>query len=359
VGTFAFSIGVEPSVLTVVDDVAVGLQAQAFGDLADVDRVEVLRGPQSTLFGKAASAGAILITTKAPSDKLTANAEVMINDNHEQRYQLGVSGPLGGSGLSFRASGVLGRYDGNVRNLTTGNRINGGDTDAFRFKLRYEPNNNFDATLSAYYVKSSQNCCANVALAVPAGSLLFNIPPLGLPGLPVGPVFAGITPGTENHFTRLDVEPTANIKDYGASLKFNVALGEHTFTSITGLSKYNLTDFTDFDGTDLDILAYVNPTAVPLQRGSLTQNGEFIAKTFSQEVRIASPKGRFEYLVGAYFAGNDFTRRFRRDASRIQVRNWEGNTSTDSAALFFNGGFSILEGTRLIGELRYNHETIR
>jgi iron complex outermembrane recepter protein len=359
VGTFAFSIGVEPSVLTVVDDIAVGLQAQAFGDLADVERVEVLRGPQSTLFGKAASAGAILVTTKAPSSKFTANAEVMLNDNHEQRYQLGVSGPLGESGFSFRASAVLGRYDGNVRNLTTGHLINGSNSDAFRFKLRFEPNNSFDATLSAYYVKSQQDCCASVVLDVPAGSSLFNIPQLGLAGIPAATVFAGITPGIKNHLTRLDVEPTADVKDYGASLKFNVALGEHTFTSITGLSKYSLTDRTDFDGSDLDIFAYVAPAANPLQHGSLTQSGEFIAKTFSQEVRIASPKGRFEYLVGGYFAGNDFTRRFRRDASRIQTRSFEGTTSSDSSALFFNGNFSIVDGTRLIGGLRYNHETIR
>ncbi|HEY0800837.1 MAG TPA: TonB-dependent receptor plug domain-containing protein, partial [Steroidobacteraceae bacterium] len=62
VGTFAFSVAAEPSVLVVVDDVAVGYQAQAFTDLVDIDRVEVLNGPQSTLFGKSASAGLVNVT---------------------------------------------------------------------------------------------------------------------------------------------------------------------------------------------------------------------------------------------------------------------------------------------------------
>jgi iron complex outermembrane receptor protein len=71
VGTFAYSIAAEPSVLVVIDDVAVGYQAQAFTDLVDIDRVEVLSGPQSTLYGKSASAGLVAVTTQAPSSTFT------------------------------------------------------------------------------------------------------------------------------------------------------------------------------------------------------------------------------------------------------------------------------------------------
>jgi iron complex outermembrane receptor protein len=77
VGTFAYSIAAEPSVLVVIDDVAVGYQAQAFTDLVDIDRVEVLNGPQSTLFGKSASAGLVNVTTKAPTDTFTYYGDVM------------------------------------------------------------------------------------------------------------------------------------------------------------------------------------------------------------------------------------------------------------------------------------------
>src|SRR5271163_4034754 len=88
VGTFAFSIAAEPSVLVVVDDVAVGYQAQAFTDLVDLDRIEVLNGPQSTLFGKSASAGVVNVTTKDPTSEFTVFGDVKATNDHEQRYTL-------------------------------------------------------------------------------------------------------------------------------------------------------------------------------------------------------------------------------------------------------------------------------
>ncbi len=111
IGTFAFSVAAEPSVLVVVDDVAVGYQAQAFTDLVDIDRVEVLNGPQSTLFGKSASAGVVNVTTKAPTDTLTYFGDVKVTNDDEQRATLSVSGPLSDT-VSFsgqRRLSLLGR----------------------------------------------------------------------------------------------------------------------------------------------------------------------------------------------------------------------------------------------------------
>src|SRR3984957_3782155 len=104
VGTFAYSIAAEPSVLVVIDDVAVGYQAQAFTDLVDIDRVEVLNGPQSTLFGKSASAGLVNVTTKAPTDTFTYYGDVMATNDDEERVSLSLSGPISDT-LSFRMSG--------------------------------------------------------------------------------------------------------------------------------------------------------------------------------------------------------------------------------------------------------------
>jgi len=88
VGTFAYSIAAEPSVLVVIDDVAVGYQAQAFTDLVDIDRVEVLNGPQSTLFGKSASAGLVNVTTKAPTNTFTYFGDVKATTDDEQRVTM-------------------------------------------------------------------------------------------------------------------------------------------------------------------------------------------------------------------------------------------------------------------------------
>jgi iron complex outermembrane receptor protein len=123
IGTFAFSIAAEPSVLVVVDDVAVGYQAQAFTDLVDLDRVEVLNGPQSTLFGKSASAGVVNVTTRAPTNTFTFFGDAKATNDHEQRYTLSLSGPISDT-LTYRVSGAVRSYGGNVDNLTTGHKIN-------------------------------------------------------------------------------------------------------------------------------------------------------------------------------------------------------------------------------------------
>ncbi len=349
VGTFAFSIGVEPSVLTVIDDVAVGLQAQSFGDLADLQRVEVLRGPQSTLFGKAASAGVINVTTQAPSRDFTGRAEVLATTDNEQRYVLGLSGPLGSEKLLFRVTGTLGRYEGNVRNLTSGKKINGRDFENVRAKLKFEPSDEFDATLSGYFTKARQNCCAPVVNRLPAGLNLF-----GNAGVPATAIFAGITPGIENNATRLDLEPVADVKDYGGSLKFNVKLGSHTLTSITAATHYHLADLTDFDGSDLNVRA-----AFGTGTGGFTQGGSFDAKTFSQEIRLTSPGGNaFEYLIGAYFASNKFSRVFARTAPPVQVRSWQGDTKSDVTAFFAQGSYKLTEALKLLGGVRFNSERI-
>src|SRR5258707_2074039 len=138
VGTFAFSVAAEPSVLVVIDDVAVGYQAQAFTDLVDIDRVEVLNGPQSTLFGKSASAGLVNVTTKAPTDTFTYFGDVKATSDHEQRASLSVSGPITDT-LSFRLSGSFRYWGGNVNNLTSGNTIDDDRTGAVRAKLQWRP----------------------------------------------------------------------------------------------------------------------------------------------------------------------------------------------------------------------------
>lgn len=353
IGTFALSIGVEPAVLVVVDDVAMGLQAQGFNDLADIERVEVLRGPQSTLFGKAASAGVISITTRAPSDVLTAQASLMLTDDDEQRYAVSLSGPLF-EGLSFRANATIGRFDGNVKELTTGRWINGRASENYRFKLRYEPRSDFDATLIAYYNKSDQDCCASVPVVTSPGAIaLFSFTPFSV-------LQAGITPSTSNRQTRVDPIPTADARDKGASLNMNVELGDHTVTSITALSDYILRDRTDSD-------LHVGPLRLAPIFGPLSgltfpqgffQVGSYEADTLSQEVRVTSPNGPFQYLVGAYFAANDYRRTFYRN-NPLALANWVGSTSSDTIAFFGQGEVEVVPGTRLLGGLRWSREKIR
>ena len=104
VGTSAFSIAAEPSVSVVVDEVPLVRQAQAFNNLVDIDRIEVLRGPQGTLFGKNASAGLVNIVTKAPSDEFSGSITGRLTDDDEKSVQMSLSGPISET-LSYRISG--------------------------------------------------------------------------------------------------------------------------------------------------------------------------------------------------------------------------------------------------------------
>ncbi len=114
IGTYAYSIATEPSVAVVIDDVPQAFQAAAFAALVDVQQVEVLRGPQNTLFGKSASAGVISITTQAPTDHFTARLDAMTTDDGEQRYSGTLSGPISET-LKVRLAANYSDYRGNVQ----------------------------------------------------------------------------------------------------------------------------------------------------------------------------------------------------------------------------------------------------
>ena len=85
IGTYAYSIATQPSTVVVIDDIPQAFQSEAFTSLVDVQQIEVLRGPQSTLFGKSASAGVISITTQGPTDVFSGHAEVMATNDHEEK----------------------------------------------------------------------------------------------------------------------------------------------------------------------------------------------------------------------------------------------------------------------------------
>jgi iron complex outermembrane receptor protein len=119
VGTALFNVGLESSVSFVVDGVVLSRQGQGFQDLIDIERVEVLRGPQGVLFGKNATAGVINVVTKRPSKTLTIEGEAVVAEDEEYRLRGSISGPLGGS-AGFRLTGFWNDVGGHIQNIATG-----------------------------------------------------------------------------------------------------------------------------------------------------------------------------------------------------------------------------------------------
>ena len=364
IGTFAFSVAAEPSVLVVVDDVAVGYQAQAFTDLVDIDRVEVLNGPQSTLFGKSASAGLVNVTTRPPTSTFTYFGDLKLTDEDEQRATLSLSGPLSDT-LSFRVSAAARHWRGDVRDLVSGARIDDDRSGGVRAKLQWRPNENLNAQFTVHFNEDRANCCAVPLVRLDAGALA-----LGVAALPPSVAIPGVVPGADNTAVSVDQVPIANAEDVGLTSHVSYDFGNVTLLAITGIDQYRLHDLTDNDTTSADVMQYFtpftntqpagsNPPSSPLSHGGLLQGGRFAVKTFSQEFRVASNgQHDFNYLLGAFFSNEDLTRSFARGfvANRRAIANWRGETRYDNYALFGQTNWVFLPHTTLITGLRLNRE---
>ena len=364
VGTFAYSIAAEPSVLVVIDDVAVGYQAQAFTELVDIDRVEVLNGPQSTLFGKSASAGVINVITKAPTSTFTYFGDVKFTNDDEERATFSLSGPISDT-VSFRLSGAGRYWGGNVHNVASGGKVDDDRQGSVRGKLQWKPNEDLTAQFTLHYNEDRADCCSSPLTRLDPGSKLFGVaaltPAVTMPGFAAGP---------NNTTVDINQPPKAYQEDAGFTAHISYDYGDVTLLAITGVDQYHLHDLTDYDTSDVDVLQYFtpftntqtagsNPGSSPLLHGGLLQGGRFSVNTFSQELRLTSNGQRnFNYLLGAYFSAEDLVRNFGRGfvGNTKAIANWRGETRYNDYALFGNTTWTFLPKTTLIAGLRLNRE---
>jgi iron complex outermembrane receptor protein len=160
IGTFSYAIGVEPSVSVIIDEVPVATTGQAFANLADVERVEVLRGPQSTLFGKNASAGVINIVTKNPSEEFEGSVEITGADDDYYRFAGSVSGPISDS-VGFRLNAYYDDFGGNIENALGGDDLQATESQGVRAKVRIDASEDLTVTVTADYNELDQTFSAS------------------------------------------------------------------------------------------------------------------------------------------------------------------------------------------------------
>lgn len=333
----------------VIDDVPLAFQAQAFTDLIDLDRVEVLRGPQSTLFGKAASAGLVNVTTSAPTDTFTAKADLRVATKDEQRAAFSVSGPISET-LGFRLSADASHFGGLVTNLETGEKVNGRKEKGVRGKLQWTPAEALDLTFNARYRRTKADCCVGVLQTLDPTANFYN-----LPAFPQSTVLAGITPGRDNLNIRLDEQVKSNTKDRGGSIRVAYDFDEVTLMSISSFTKFDLSDAQDLDGTAANFNPVVNPGA---PAGGRVNYGHFGAESWTQELRLLSAgDGPFSYVGGLFFADTDLSRTYFRGPT-ISRSNWDATAGNTNYAAFAQGNWEFVEGTSLITGLRLTHEKV-
>ena len=280
-GTSGNNIGLEPSVAMFVDGVYRSRAIAQISDLPDIQRVEVLRGPQSTLFGKNASAGVISIVTKEPSFDFGGMVEASYG-NYDAMVAKGyLTGPIGETLAASFAAGIN-RRDGYVTNLFNGDDVNNRDRWFTRGQLMFEPSDRFQFRVIGDYDKITEKCCAAFNLQRSNQGFTNIVEAVG------GRVndFNGVPEADEIYS---DVVPFSNVRNWGLSGQADAEFGALTLTSITAYRDTKLNADQDVDFTSARLATGANI-------------GQARIKTFTQEVRVASDfDGPVNFLVGGYY----------------------------------------------------------
>ena len=350
-----FTSSSEQNVGTVVDNVVVPF-GNPVNSLGDLERVEVLKGPQGTQFGKNASSGVVNITTKKPDiGAFSGKAFASYGELDEWNVNGSVNLPVSQNS----ALAVFGFYrsnDGFLKNVVLDKKWGGEKSYGARAKYLLEASDDLSIYLIGDYSKIKRTgpgqlwtlnrlpSFANPLMAARFGNL----------------AALGVTPGIDNMQSVEDYDGYTSEENYGASLEVNIGLGEYQLTSITAWRRLNEGDQVfAIDGSSTSVF---------------TAQQEGVDQSFlSQELRLSSPSGSaLEFTAGVYGSkrkvgdGNDYSRAQLRPGAPfggpiVSISGGQSNTQTrsDSLAAFFDGKYRLSEQFSLIGGFRYQYDWVK
>ena len=296
IGTVGDNPGLESSVAVFIDGVYRSRIGTGLTELGPVDRVEVLRGPQGTLFGRNASSGLIHVITAKPKFATEAYGEASIGNYNLRRIDLGVNAALSDT-IAARIDGVFMKRDGFLKDVISGDKVNNRNRWLLRGQLLYQPTDSFSVRIIGDYSKRNEECCGAVYL--PTRDYLATS---GNTGVDQPSTIARIERGlgaviNDNPNDReTSITPgrsyNSDVVDYGLSAEINYDFGAAELTSITAYRVNELQRGQDADFNNLDIL---------YRDGSGGSANRF--KTFTQEVRLQGKafNDRLDWLVGGFF----------------------------------------------------------
>lgn len=284
--------GFEQSAAQFVDGVHFGRAQLARAPFLDIAQVEVLRGPQSILFGKNSTAGAVSITTAKPTDEFEAKITALYEPEHgEEDLRFVVSGPLTDT-LSGRVAVLDRSMDGYYENTTLNREESGDEERVFRGTLAWKPTDNWNVTLKLED-GSFDSDGRNIEVVQPVEQ---TIP--GRATVPYANALRAFSNGTYELDTQQDFKRQSN-GDYSyndtenATLTIETSLGDHTLTSVTGHNAYNYRELCDCDFIGLSVF-------------NILSDEDF--EQLSQEIRIASPTdGVISYIGGVFYQSSELT----------------------------------------------------
>lgn len=356
VGTINFAIAAESSVAFVLDGVVLARAGEAFGDLYDVERIEVLRGPQGTLFGKNASAGVVSLVTKRPGKEFGGTVELTAAEGSEYKGKVAVDLPLSDT-VRARLTGFTGTYDGNITNLYTADpaakkpKVNGYDRKGVRGVVEWDASEALKWTFIADYRKSDDDSLAEV---------IGTSPTAGANQAALLSLLSGVAlNGDKTRQVRHNQTSLSEEEGWGFSAQADYTVGDHTITSITAWREWDI--FGQRDGDWLDrTAAYVGNAFAQLHDYGPQDN-----RTFSQELRIASPSGQsLEYVAGAFYSNSKGDRTFTRDttvctASTLAIDATGVRPCLPGASTFVSGTSSATFGSKSESVAGFAQGTLR
>jgi len=355
--------GLENGVGFYVDGVYYGRPGQSQFDLVDLKQIEVLRGPQGTLFGKNTTAGAINITTQTPSFTPEFSGEANLGDFNYHQVRASISGPVVPDRLAVRLSVADTHRDGFLTNRFNGSLAQDYDNFTIRGQLLFTPTSRLSFRVIGDWSNQNQRFVLNVPVgyfttyangaAIP-NTILQRAQRANYALLPANP-FARIGDS--------DSPYQARQRSYGVSGEVNWTLGNATLTSITAYRWWDWDPANDGDGTGLPV------TTIAQQVNRQRQ--------FSEEVRLASNGyNRIDYVVGAYYfwqtvrgygtsaygaaAANWFLPTVPASVSNAALNGFRTDSisipNTKSVAVFGQADWHITSSLTLTGGVRYTHE---
>ncbi|MEO5494868.1 MAG: TonB-dependent receptor [Sphingomonas sp.] len=317
-GNGANNIGIEPSVGVFIDGVYRSRSSAQIGDLPNIQRVEVLRGPQSTLFGKNASAGIISIVTEVPKFEFGGSAEASYGNYNAVVLKADVTGPVA-KNVAFSLAGNYNRRDGYANYVNLGIKGNNRNRYGVRGQLLFEPSSDFKIRLIGDYDRIDEICCTVANL--------FDGPTGGA---------VRAVGGQVNSNQRYSYNSYANfpsvtkIDNYGFSGQIDFAVTPQlALTSISSYRRVKTFTNADSDFTSADLIG----------SNQLTTKVD----TYTQEVRLASNfDGPINFLIGGFYFKEDI----KSDGSLTFGQNFKAYANLLSrSATFPTGAYSGLEPT--------------
>jgi iron complex outermembrane recepter protein len=335
IGNINKSSGVDPGVAIFVDDVYMGRPSMTSTDFTDLDRVEVLRGPQGTLFGRNATGGAVSFFTRKPDRVGRFDGQVTTGNYGLYGASAVVGGPLA-DGISVKLGATARTHKGYAFNEIAGKDVEDEDFAGVRGAIRFQPNDAWDIQLN---VDGSRRRGTGPwwDLAVESAADVGKSNPID-----VG---------------------YADIDNAGASLTVNWKTDIGTVTSISAYR--NAQNHNRANTTGLNVL----PLSDPDRRNQFTtlfiQQDDENATQYSQELRVDSELGpRFKFVVGAFFFHDDVFHQKLTDYDFVLFGptglagrfSFNANNKTDGYAVFANGAYQLTDDLKIEAGLRWSHD---